>query len=169
MKKFYLIASFILATTVAANAQFEGIGWDGENGELVGRIGIGGYNHVEAGTSFFYNNNANGDPKYNFTASGRFLLALHSWEKLTGYLNAGAYFRDDNTTYLGSVPGTPPGRLYTGSLTAKVGYMPEVVLLPHLAVSMLFGASIQLVPDFVFNTIGNRISIVDGFNFRILF
>lgn len=169
MKKIYLIAAFILAATAAANAQFEGIGWDGDNSELVARIGIGGYNHIEAGTSFHYDNNATGDAKTNFTASGRFLLAMHSWEKLTGFLNVGAYFRDDNTTYLGSFPGTPPARLYRGSLAVKAGYMPEVVILPHVAVSLLFGAAIQLIPDFEFNTIGNRISIVDGLNFRILF
>ncbi|HKP98653.1 MAG TPA: hypothetical protein VJ385_23175 [Fibrobacteria bacterium] len=157
MKKLSLFVPLILALTAAAHAQFEGIGWDGDNSELVGRIGLGGYNHIEAGASFFYNNDADGDAKANVTASGRFLLALHSWEKLTGYLHAGAYFRDDS-------PGTTKG-----SFSARIGYQPEVVLLPHLAVSMLFGANIQLVPDFVFATVGNRISIVDGLNFRILF
>ena len=157
MKKFSLFASLILALSVAANAQFEGMGWDGDNSELVARIGLGGYNHIEAGTSLYFNNDAEGDGKFNITASGRFLLALHSWEKLTGYLHVGAYFRDD-------APGNNDA-----SLVAKVGYQPEVVLLPHLAVSILFGAAVQMVPDLTISTIGNRISMVDGLNFRILF
>lgn len=169
MKKFSLFAALVLSLTAAASAQFEGIGWDGNNGEVVGRLSLGGYNHVEAGTSFYYNNQVDGDAKANFTLSGRFLLALHSWEKLTGYLNAGAYFRDDSRNAFGNpLPGTF-GNANRGSLSVKVGYQPEVVLLPHLAVSMMFGAGMELVPEFVFSTIGDRISIVDGFNFIILF
>jgi hypothetical protein len=162
MKKLSLLASLVFALAAAAHAQFEGIGWDGLStggtvNELVARVGIGGYSHVEVGGSFFYNNDATGDDKANVTVSGRFLLALHNWEKFTGYLHAGAYFRDDS-------PGDNEA-----SLNAKVAYQPEVVLIPHVAVNLLFGASMNLIPEFQFATIGDRISIVDGLNFRILF
>jgi hypothetical protein len=157
MKKLSLFVTLFLGLAAAAHAQFEGMGWDGDNNELVARIGLGGYNHLEGGFSFAYDNDADGDAQSNITASGRFLLALHSWEKLTGYLHAGVYFRDDSN---GS---------NKGSLVAKVGYQPEVVLIPHVAVSVLFGAAVQMIPDASVATFGNRISIVDGLNFRILF
>ena len=166
MKKIHLSALLLLAAFATANAQFEGIGWDGDNSEVVARIGLGGYSHIEAGTSLYLNNNGKGDSKFNITASGRYLLALHSWEKLTGFLNVGAYFRDDN---FGQPAPNYTGNPNRGSLQFKGGYQPEVVLLPHLAVSVLFGVGLNLVPDFEFRTIGNRISIVDGLNFRILF
>ncbi len=166
MKKFPLFASLLFASFATANAQFEGMGWDGDNKEVVARIGLGGFNHIEAGTSLYYNNNGTGDSKFNITASGRYLLALHSWEKMTGYLHVGAYFRDDNT---GLRADQYSGNVTRGSLKIKAGYQPEVILLPHLAVSILFGVGMALVPDFEFDTIGNGISIVDGLNFRILF
>jgi hypothetical protein len=164
MKKMQLFAALFFAFTAVANAQLEGFGWDGDNSEVVARIGLGGYSHVEAGLGLYFNGDGTGDSKFNITASGRYLLALHSWEKLTGFLNVGGYFRDDNR---GSNNNT--GNDNRGSFQIKAGYQPELLLVPHLAVSILFGAAMTLVPDFSFSTMGDEISIVNGLNFRVLF
>ena len=163
MKKIQLFAALLFSLTAVANAQLEGFGYDGDNQELVARVGLGGYSHLEVGAGLFFNGEGSGDSKFNITASGRYLLALHSWEKLTGFLNVGGYFRDDNN---GAAPGGNPNR---GSFSVKAGYQPELLLVPHLAVSIMFGAGMTLVPDFSFSTMGEKISIVEGLNFRILF
>jgi hypothetical protein len=167
MKRLSLFATLVLALSTFANAQFEGFGWDGDESEVVGRIGLGGYNHLEIGANMLWdeslpdNTSAQEDAKMTITASARFLMALHQWEKLTGFLHLGVYFRDD------AVHGNAGDR--EGTLQAFAGYEPEVILIPHLAVGFKFGLRVPLVPDAGFGFTGKGVSIVDGLNFRILF
>ncbi len=169
MKRFSMLAALVLALTAAANAQIEGFGYDVQNSQVVGRLGLGGFNHLEVGIGLQWDNNnipgatntQEDDAQMTMSASVRYLLALHQWEKLTGFLHLGLYFADDQ------VHGSVAGRKAT--LSTFVGYEPELVLVPHLAVSTKFGLDIPIMPDFSLSTSGRAISIVEGFNFRILF
>lgn len=168
MKKNLLFASLIVAFATAANAQVEGFGWDNQTREAVVRLGLGGYSHAEGGLGLQWDNGAPDDNQAQKDAamtvslSGRYLLALHNWERLTGYLHLGVYFRDDQVNENGAVVNRK------GSLAFFGGYEPEVQLIPHLAVSFRFGALLNVMPDVGLGLIGNDISIVQGFNFRIL-
>jgi hypothetical protein len=169
MKRFSLLTAMVLAFTVAANAQIEGFGYDTQNSQIVGRLGLGGFNHLEVGLGLQWDDNdlaagsssAEDDAQMTLSASFRYLLALHQWEKLTGYLHIGAYFADDQAH------NNINARKAT--LAAFVGYEPELLLINHLAVSTKFGFNIPVMPDFSLSTSGQAISIVEGFNFRILF
>jgi hypothetical protein len=167
MKRLSLSATLILAMSTLASAQFEGFGWDGQESEVVGRIGLGGFNHLEIGTNLQWNDNlpdatsAQEDAKLTITASARYLLALHQWEKLTGFLHLGVYFKDD------AQHGNAGAR--KGTLDSFAGYEPEVILIPHLAVGFKFGLRVPLIPDAGLGFTGTGVSIVEGLNFRILF
>lgn len=168
MKKNLLLASLILAFAAAADAQVEGFGWDNQTREVVGRFGLGGYSHVEGGLGLNWDNDAPDDNQaqkdaaLTISASGRYLLALHSWERLTGYLHLGVYFRDDQVNENRQVVDRK------GSLAFFAGYEPEVLLIPHLVVSFRFGALVNVMPNAGLALVGNEISIMQGFNFRIL-
>src|SRR5690606_37716726 len=151
----------VSAMAISTHAQVEGFGWDGQSSEVVGRFGIGTYSHLEAGLGMQWDNGESGDESMSISASGRYLLALHEWEKLTGFLHLGVYFRDDEIQ--GSAAGDTKA-----SLSFFGGYQPELLLLPHLAVSIRFGAMVNLMPDAAFALVGQEISIVQGLNFRIL-
>ncbi|MDB5102585.1 MAG: hypothetical protein JWP91_274 [Fibrobacteres bacterium] len=169
MRKVSIFAGLVLALTVAANAQVEGFGYDVQNSQIVGRLGLGGFNHLEVGLGLQWDNNnipgatnsQEDDAQMTMSASVRYLLALHQWEKLTGFLHVGLYFADDQAH--GSVANR------RSTLSTFIGYEPELVLVPHLAVSTKFGLDIPIMPDFSLSTSGEQISIVQGFNFRILF
>jgi hypothetical protein len=168
MKKFALIAFSMLALAVSSQAQaFEGMGYDTQVNEVVGRLGVGG-NHVEVGVGFGFNDNENlnSDAKTQMSVSGRYLLALHQWEKLTGYLHLGAYFRDDNDN--GGSPNFGAGHPLASSLAFLAAYQPELVLLNHLAVSTTFGLAVAVIPDVQIHLAGEPVSIVSGLSFRIL-
>ena len=166
MKQLSLFASMVFALAASAHAQLEGFGWDNKNQEIDVRIGLGGYSHVEGGLGLQWdngapdNNSAQRDAAMNVTASGRFLLALHQWDKLTGFLNLGVHFQDD------SFNEAPASR--RSALFAFAGYQPELKLLDHLAISVAFGANMKLMKDFGLDLTGDPISIVEGINFRIL-
>jgi hypothetical protein len=161
MKKFFLVATLVSAFAATAPAQVEGFGWDGQASEVVGRLGLGTYTHLEAGLGLRWDNNESGDESMSISASGRFLLALHEWEKLTGFLHIGGYFRDDEIQGQGSSANK-------GSFSVFAGYQPELLLIPHLALSIRFGALLRVMPDAGFALVGDEISIVQGLNFRIL-
>lgn len=161
MKNFIALTSLVFTIATASHAQVEGFGWDGQTSEVVGRFGIGTYSHLEAGLGMQWDNAESGDESMSLSVSGRYLLALHEWEKLTGFLHLGAYFRDDE------IQGDAAADT-KGTLSVFAGYQPELLLLPQLAVSIRFGALVKIMPDAGFALVGQEISIVQGLNFRIL-
>jgi hypothetical protein len=166
MKKLSILASMVLGLAAVSQAQLEGIGWDNRTDEFVGRLGLGGYSHLEIGLGGAWAESPNGasvaveDANSSLSVSARYLLALHSWEKFTGFLHVGGYFRDDDG------PGTANR---AAAIEVFAGYEPEVVLLQHFAVSTRFGLLSAFAPDMSFGLVGDDVSIVSGFNFRILF
>jgi hypothetical protein len=173
MKKASMIAAAMLAFSTPSFAQaLLGFGWDNANQEVVGRIGLGGYNAVEAGLGFAFDDGLPGtgaaakDFKSSLSLSGRYLLALHQWDKLTGYLHLGGYFRDDNT--LGTAPGASVTPSRAASLAFMAGYEPQITLLDHFAVSTRFGLALRVMDEFAVGFSGEPVSIVTGINFRIL-
>lgn len=169
MKKFSLIVASMLslAATAAYSEGFEGMGYDTQVNEVVGRLGVGGFNHAEVGVGFgFHDTDAlPSDAKTSMTISGRYLLALHQWDKFTGYLHLGAYFRDDNDN--GGSPNFGNGGP-AASLAFLAAYQPELVIFEHLAVSTTFGLAVAVMPDMQIRLTGAPVSIVSGLNFRIL-
>jgi hypothetical protein len=114
------------------------------------------------------------DARSTISASVRYLLALHQWDKFTGYLHVGGYFNDDNSlasrtpdVFLNNSP--VARNTLASAFSIVAGYQPEIVLMNHLAVSTLFGLAIAVAPDFKVGIIGEGVSIVNGVNFRILF
>jgi hypothetical protein len=156
-----------------------GFGWDNGTEEIVGRMGLGGYSTLEAGLGLQFDNGAadatvaQEDLRSTLSLSVRYLHALHAWDKFTGYLHAGLYFRDDQGAGTNSadpirgIGGSGNGR--AAGLAVFLGYEPELVLLQHLSVSTKFGATVPVMPEFKLGLVGNGVSIVEGFNFRILF
>lgn len=175
MKKFHLIASLVLGLTAASQAQFMGMGWDGAADEIVGRLGLGGYSTLEVGLGLTYDDSApdatvaQEDVRSTLSLSARYLHALHAWEKFTGYGHAGLYFRDDNNNAGSPTNPFGGGGGRAAALAFYFGYEPELVLIPHLAVSTKFGVSLPIMPEIKFGLVGEPISIVTGFNFRVLF
>lgn len=168
MKKLSLIAFSVLALAGFSRAQgFEGMGYDTQVNEVVGRLGVGGYNHVEVGVGFMFRDNdaLPSDLKTSMTLSGRYLLALHQWDKFTGYLHLGAYFRDDNNN-LGA-PNFGTGS-QAASLAFLAAYQPELKIFDHLAVSTTFGLAVAVMPDMQIALAGEPVSIISGLNFRVL-
>lgn len=164
MKKFSKLASVVLGLAAASHAGMEGFGWDNRTSEVVGRLGLGGYSHLEVGVGGSWAEapagatDAQKDLASTLSVSARYLLALHSWDKFTGYLHVGGYFREDDTPTVGEA-----------GMNVFAGYEPEVVLFQHLAVSTRFGLNMPIQPDLAFQVVGDAVSIVSGFNFRILF
>lgn len=179
MKKLHLIATLVLGLSAASQAQLLGFGWDNGTEEVVGRMGLGGYSTLEAGLGLQFDNGAEDDNvaeedlRSTLSLSVRYLHTLHSWDKFNGYLHAGLYFRDDQGTGASSAD---PIRPFGGSgpsrgagLALFMGYEPELVLMQHLSVSTKFGLAVPVLPEFKLGLVGNGVSIVEGFNFRILF
>lgn len=175
MKKIYLMASLVLVMSGVPRAQFLGAGWDGAADEIVGRMGLGGYSTLEVGVGLQYDNSlpdatvAQEDARTTISLSVRYLHALHAWEKFTGYLHGGLYFRDDNNNDNSPTNPFATGTGRAAALAVFLGYEPEVILIPHLAVSTKFGLSVPIMPEVKVGLVGDDISIVNGFNFRILF
>ena len=171
MKRFSILASVVLGLAAASHAGIEGFGWDNRTSEVVGRLGLGGYSHLEIGVGGSWEEAPDGatddvqDFASSLSVSARYLLALHSWDKFTGYLHIGGYFRDDNDR--STLDGD--GRDRRAGMNVIAGYEPEVVLFQHLAVSTVFGANLDIQPDMGFAIIGEGVSMVSGVNFRILF
>ena len=121
-------------------------------------IGLGG-NAVDVGVGLKFDNSdgVSDDAKFQMSASGFFLGHLHDWGPVDTYFTAGGIFaklpqKNDNI-----------------QISAFVGFQPEVTLLDHIAVSTRFGLDIPLSPNFILQTAGAGISIVNGANFKILF
>jgi hypothetical protein len=162
MKNILKAAIVMAGMAMGAHAQFTGLGWDNNWQEVQARLGLGA-NALDLGVGFMVDPNndddgvANdGNDKFVMSVSGLFLGHLHDWGPVDTYFAAGARFLNTDANNDMSVLGV-------------VGFQPEVTLLDHIVVSTRFGLEIPLIPDFVIQTAGREISIVNGFNFKILF
>jgi hypothetical protein len=157
MKKFMKAAIVMAGLAVGAQAQFAGLGYDVPWGEVQARLGLGP-NALDIGLGMRVDpNNDNDDAKFTASISGMFLGHLHDWGPVDTYFAAGGRYQktaaaNDNQIIMG-----------------VVGFQPEVTLLDHIAVSTRLGLEIPLLPDFVLQTAGRSISIVEGLSFKILF
>jgi hypothetical protein len=162
MKNILKAAIVMAGMAMGAQAQLNGLGWDNNWQEVQARLGLGA-NALDIGVGFTVDpenddddNNADGDDSFVMSVSALFLGHLHDWGPVDTYFAAGARFLNTDANDDMSVLGV-------------VGFQPEVTLLDHIVVSTRFGLEIPLMPDFVIRTAGQEISIVNGFNFKILF
>jgi hypothetical protein len=158
MKKFSKVAALMICMVVGAKAQLAGVGYDSDLKEVTARIGLGA-NAVDVGFGMKFDNTDGiaSDAKFQMSASGFFLGHLHDFGPVDTYFTAGGVFAklpqaNDNIT-----------------ISAFVGFQPEVTLLEHIVVSTRLGLDIPLTPNFIIQTAGAGISIVNGANFKILF
>ena len=163
MKKISKIAAILFSFAFAAHAQLKGIGYDTDLSQITARLAIGpNFLDLGAGLKISGSKDENGAPvtsdgKFQMSASGFFLGHLHDFGPVDTYFTAGGIFAktkaaNDNI-----------------QLRAFAGFQPEVTMLDHIVISTRFGLDIPLIPNFVFQTAGNGISIVNGANFKILF
>jgi hypothetical protein len=156
MKNILKAAIVMAGMAMGAHAQLAGLGWDNNWQEVQARLGLGA-NALDVGVGFnIAPSRDSGEDKFVMSASGLFLGHLHDWGPVDTYFAAGGRFTNSNANNDMAIMGV-------------VGFQPEVTLLDHIVVSTRFGLEIPLLPDFVIQTAGNRISIVDGLNFKILF
>lgn len=158
MNKFATIAAVVVGLAAGAKAQLAGVGYDTDLSEATARIALGA-NAVDVGVGLKFDNTDGipDDAKFQMSASGFFLGHLHDWGPVDTYFTAGGIFAklpqaDDNIT-----------------ISAFVGFQPEVTLLDHIVISTRLGLDIPLSPNFQLQTAGAGISIVNGANFKILF
>jgi hypothetical protein len=158
MNKFSKIAALMFCFAVGANAQLKGVGYDSDLKEITGRIGVGA-NFVDVGVGMKFDNTDNLPDGANFqmSASGFFLGHLHDFGPVDTYFTAGGVFAK------------LPKNTKNISISAFVGFQPEVTLLDHIVLSTRFGLDVPLSPDLIIQTAGNGISIVNGANFKIMF
>jgi hypothetical protein len=157
MNKFSKIAALTFCLAFTAKAQLKGIGFDSDLNQITGRLALGA-NYLDLGAGLKFDNaTENDDAKFQISVSGFFLGHLHDFGPVDTYFTAGGIFaklpqEDDNI-----------------SLHAYAGFQPEVTLLDHIVLSTRLGFDIALMPDFILQTAGQGISIVQGANFKILF
>jgi hypothetical protein len=157
MNKVSKIVAMMFGVAVAANAQLKGLGYDEDLNQITGRLALGA-NYLDVGAGVKFDNaTENDDAKFQISASGFFLGHLHDFGPVDTYFTAGGIFAklpqaDDNI-----------------SLRAYVGFQPEITLLEHIVVSTRVGFDIALMPDFILQSAGQGISIVNGANFKVLF
>jgi hypothetical protein len=144
------------ATSSAAPALPLGItaiGYDANSGHIVARIGLTQNNAVDVGAAFNYNSGAASD-KTQLGLSGYYLLKLQDWGIVDNYAYAGAtatIFSDSDF-----------------DLELGAGLQPEITLLDRFIVSVRFGVTVPVAPDFGVATAGQPLSIVNGLNFKII-
>jgi hypothetical protein len=153
-----LLAGLAFGAHAAPSAGLAGLGYDTDLKEVTARLALGP-NAVDVGFGMRLDNSdgVSSDAKFQMSLSGFFLGHLHDWGPVDTYFTAGAIFaklpqKNDNIM-----------------VSAFVGFQPEVTLLDHIAVSTRFGLDIPLSPNFILQTAGAGISIVNGANFKILF
>ena len=157
MKKTIKIAAFLFCSALAANAQLTGVGYDVNLGQGTARIALGA-NAVDVGFGMKFDNSQDSSyAKFGMSASGFFLGHLHDFGPVDTYFTAGGIFaklaqKNDNIT-----------------ISAFVGFQPEITLMEHIVISTRMGLDIPLSPDFMMQTAGSGISIVEGASFKILF
>lgn len=157
MNKFLKIAVMTLALAVTAKAEIKGVGYDSDLKQISVRLPLGA-NLLDVGGGIKFDNSQDSSyAKFQISASGFFLGHLHDFGPVDTYFTAGGVLTklpadDDNI-----------------SLSAFVGFQPEVTLLEHIVVSTRVGLDIALLPEFIFQSAGKGLSIVEGANFKILF
>lgn len=159
MKKFALFAS-ILGLTVAANAAapamplgITAVGYDDGLKHVTARLGLSENNALDLGFGLQFNDAVAAD-KFQLGLSAYYLLKLQDWGPVDNHLALGG-----NTT------------IYSDSdldLKLFAGLQPEVTLLDRLIVSIRFGAELAISPDIAFGTAGQPLSVVNGFNFKVI-
>jgi hypothetical protein len=149
MKKILTMAAALLGMAMTANAQFKGIGYNSDMGQITARLGIE-RNALDLGFNLGLQKNS----ASTIGLSGTFLGHLQDWGPVDTYVAVGAKFLKSG--------GDP-------QIGAYVGFQPEVTLLDHIAVATRFGFDIPLSPKVGIQTFGRGISIVEGLNFTILF
>lgn len=158
MKNISKIASMMICVAIAANAELKGVGYDSDLKQVTGRLALGA-NLLDVGAGMKLDNSdgISDDEKFQISASGFFLGHLHDFGPVDTYFTAGGVFAKlpDSTDNI--------------QLSAFVGFQPEVTLLEHIVLSTRFGLDIPLMPNFILQTSGAGISIVNGANFKILF
>jgi hypothetical protein len=167
MKK--LIALALLLAAVSAQAQtrpapapapesskaqslplgVQAVGWDDALKHITARIGLSQNNAVDIGVGLNINTATDEE---ELLLGGFYLLKLQDWGIVDNYLIAGA------SAVLASEV----------ALTGFAGLQPEITLLDRIIVSVKFGLSVPIVPDFAMVTAGSPISIVEGFNFKVI-
>lgn len=158
MKKFSKVAALMFGLAIAANAQVKGLGYDTDLGQLTARFGVGA-NYLDLGASMIYDGRDNVPDEAVLQVSGSlfFLGHLHDWGPVDTYFSVGGNViklpQDDDNI----------------SLTAFLGFQPEITLMEHLVLSTRFGFELPILPDVILRTAGRRISVVEGLNFKILF
>ena len=138
------------------------MGYDANLGHVTGRLGLTENTFVDVGLGFKLDNTdeeptPNDDNNFQFGLSGFYLVKLQDWGPVDNFLSVGAIFSklpqaDDNIR-----------------LTIFGGFQPEVTLLDRLILSTRFGLTADLTPNFILQTAGQGISIVEGLNFKVLF
>jgi hypothetical protein len=159
MKKLTLLAS-ILGLTVAAHAAapalplgITAVGYDDNLRHVTARLGLSENNALDLGVGTTFDNAA-GNDKFQLGVSAYYLLKLQDWGVVDNHLALGG-----NTT------------IYSDSdldLKLFAGLQPEVTLLDRLIVSIRFGAELAVSPDVAVGTVGQPLSIVNGFNFKLI-
>lgn len=159
MKKITLIAA-ALGMAIAANAEglnIKAVGYDQNLGHVTARLGLATNAALDLGVGLNYDNSqANSDAKLQFGVSAFYLSHLQHWGPV------------DNYIAVGGVLSKLPVATKNIALSIFAGFQPEVTLLEHIVVSTRFGLNVPLMPDVMFQTAGQGISIVNGLNFKIL-
>jgi hypothetical protein len=129
------------------------VGYDANLGHVTARIGLTQNNAVDVGVGLNYNSGAAVD-KTQIGISGFYLLKLQDWGIVDNYAFAGGVVNIFSDSDLG--------------LSLSAGLQPEITLLDRFIVSVRFGVTVPIAPDFGVATAGQPISIVNGLNFKII-
>jgi hypothetical protein len=161
MKKFVFLAG-ILALAAASQAQapaglpLTALGYDSQLGHVTASLPLGS-DRLDLGLGFNYTTDpAAGSENLTFGLSGYYVKTLNTWGPVANNVAGGAVF-----SLLDS--GDPRVELFAG-------FQPEVTLLDRLVIATRFGVKAQFIePGFSLQTVGDKISIVEGLIFKIRF
>jgi hypothetical protein len=159
MKKLTLLAAALgLVAAVHAQAPFglpvSAIGYDANWNQVSARLPLGNAN-LDLGAAINYNDLAASD-KFGFSVSGVYLAGLNKWGPVSLHLALGGNL-------------SKPVAVSDLGLTGLAALQPEILLLDHVLLSTRFGAELDIMPDVIFRTVGQGVSIVSGASFKIVF
>ena len=161
MKKLTLLAAAVFGLVVSAQAQapfglpIKALGFDSKLGHVVARLPLGADN-LDVGFGLNINSAAPaGDNAVSLGLSGFYVKTLNTWGPVANNIAGGGWIA------------LPPSGDFGLGLFA--GFQPEITLLDRLILSTRFGLQADVLPDFVFGTIGDQISVVQSINFKIRF
>ncbi len=154
-----LAAAFGLALSAhAAEVGLKGIGYDSNLGQATVRLGLSEYGNLELGAGMRFDNSAaTSSQKFSLGLSATFLGQLQHWNAVDNYFYGGLVFNK------------LPQANNSAQFALVAGLQPEITLMQHFAIGVRVGAEMQVSPDFQFYTTGDRLSVVDGIRFTLLF